>query len=124
PKPLLWRLVTGTVRARLTAHSLAGLPNPHVEPDPFRRLLGEQAGQLAAWYDHLASRLDRTDHGDVPMLAPPTFPELLEQPGASVRDLACALWVHEHIKHIAARLAELVEPAGVVAAQRHRPWWR
>ncbi|WP_410617126.1 FUSC family protein [Amycolatopsis sp. lyj-109] len=124
PKPLLWRLVTGTVRARLTAHSLAGLPNPHVEPDPFRRLLGEQAGQLAAWYDHLASRLDRTDHGDVPMLAPPAFPELLEQPGASVRDLACALWVHEHIKHIAARLAELVEPAGVVAAQRHRPWWR
>ncbi|MGK3204340.1 FUSC family protein [Amycolatopsis sp. MEPSY49] len=124
PKPDLWRLVMGTVRSRLTAQSLAGLPNPHVEPDPLRRLLGDQAGQLAAWYDHLASRLDRTDHGDVPMLAPPTFPDLLEQPGASVRDLACALWVHEHIKHIAARLAELVEPAAVVAAQRHRPWWR
>ncbi len=124
PKPDLWRLVMGTVRSRLTAHSLAGLPNPHVDPDPFRRLLGDQAGQLAAWYDHLASRLDRTDHGDVPMLAPPAFPDLLEQPGASVRDLACALWVHEHIKHISARLAELVEPAAVVAAQRHRPWWR
>ncbi|MGW5722541.1 FUSC family protein [Amycolatopsis sp. NPDC003865] len=124
PKPDLWRLVMGTVRSRLTAQSLAGLPNPHVEPDPFRRLLGDQAGQLAAWYDHLASRLDRTDHGDVPILAPPAFPDLLQQPGASVRDLACALWVHEHIKHIAARLAELVEPANVVAAQRHRPWWR
>ncbi|WP_103355832.1 FUSC family protein [Amycolatopsis sp. CA-128772] len=124
PKPDLWRLVMGTVRSRLTAHSLAGLPNPHVDPDPFRRLLGEQAGQLAAWYDHLASRLDRTDHGDVPMLAPPAFPDLLRQPGASVRDLACALWVHEHLKHISARLAELVEPAGVVATQRHRPWWR
>jgi uncharacterized membrane protein YccC len=124
PKHDLWRLVMGTVRSRLTAQSLAGLPNPHVEPDPFRRLLGDQAGQLAAWYDHLASRLDRTDHGDVPILAPPAFPDLLEQPGASVRDLACALWVHEHIKHVSARLAELVEPAGVVAAQRHRPWWR
>lgn len=124
PKPDLWRLVTGTVRARLTAQSLAGLPNPHVEPDPFRRLLGDQAGQLAAWYDHLASRLDRTDHGDVPILAPPAFPDLTQQPGASVRDLACALWVHEHIKHIAARLTELVEPANVVATQRHRPWWR
>ncbi|WP_372671165.1 FUSC family protein [Amycolatopsis kentuckyensis] len=124
PKHDLWRLVMGTVRSRLTAQSLAGLPNPHVEPDPFRRLLGDQAGQLAAWYDHLASRLDRTDHGDVPMLAPPAFPDVLEQPGASVRDLACALWVHEHIKHIAARLGELVEPAAVVAAQRHRPWWR
>jgi hypothetical protein len=52
------------------------------------------------------------------------FPDLLQQPGASVRDLACALWVHEHIKHTSARLAELVEPAAVVAAQRHRPWWR
>ncbi|WP_284746779.1 FUSC family protein [Amycolatopsis sp. RTGN1] len=124
PKSDLWRLVMGTLRARLTAHSLAGLPNPHVDADPFRRMLGEQAGQLAAWYDHLASRLDRTDHGDVPMLAPPEFADPLQTHGASVRDLACALWVHEHIKHITPRLAELVEPAGVVAAQRHRPWWR
>lgn len=29
-------------------------------------MLGEQADQLAAWYDHLASGLDRTDHGNVP----------------------------------------------------------
>jgi hypothetical protein len=28
-------------------------------------MLGEQADQLAAWYDHLASGLDRTDHGNV-----------------------------------------------------------
>lgn len=123
PKEDMWRLVAGTMRARLTAQSLAGLPNPHREPDRFRTLLGEQAGQLAAWYDHLASRLDRTDHGSVPMLAPPEFREP-PLDGDSVSDLHTALWVGEHLKHITPRLAELVKPATEVAEQRHRPWWR
>jgi hypothetical protein len=124
PRDQLWRLVTGTMRARLTAHSLAGLPDPPVEPDALSVRLGEHASQLAAWYDHLASRLDRTDHGGVPMLAPPELRDPLLFDGASARDLSTALWVSQHLTHIAPRLAELVEPAGVVAAQRHRPWWR
>ena len=125
PKEDLWRLVAGTLRARLTAHSLAGLPNPQVEPDPLRTMLGEQAVQLAGWYDHLASRLDRTDHGDLPpIVPPPQFRDPLSGSGVTVRDLSCALWVSEHLRHITPRLAELVEPVQVVAAQRHRPWWR
>jgi len=40
-------------------------------------MLGEQADQLA-WYDHLASGLDRTDHGSVPVLASPRFRGPLE----------------------------------------------
>jgi hypothetical protein len=124
PKEDLWRLVSGTLRARLTAHSLAGLPNPQVEPDPLRGMLSAQAGQLAAWYDHLASRLDRTDHGTVPLLAPPEFHEPPSTNGMTVRNLSCALWVNEHLKHLTPRLAELVGPAQAVAAQRHRPWWR
>jgi uncharacterized membrane protein YccC len=124
PKENLWRLETGVLRARLTAHSLAGLPHPDLEPDPMRVTLGELAGQIAAWYDHLASRLDRTDHGAVPVLVPPAF-QIPDTPDDTiVRDLSWTLWVGEHLRHVTQRLGELVEPAGLVAAQRHRPWWR
>jgi uncharacterized membrane protein YccC len=125
PQDHLWRLVGGTLRARLTGHSLAGLPT-HVrpDPDPIRVALGEQAGQLAAWFDHLASRLDAADHSGAPMLRPPDF----GNPFADVDDanpaLPRSLWVNEHINHIRDRLDDLVEPAAEVAAQRHRPWWR
>ncbi|HEX4701061.1 MAG TPA: FUSC family protein [Pseudonocardiaceae bacterium] len=124
PKENLWRLSAGVLRARLTAHSLAGLPHPGIEPDALRVMLGNQAGQLAAWYDHLASRLDRTDHGGVPILAPPEFQVPVAPDGSPVPDLSWTLWVGEHLRHVTLRLGELVEPAGVVAAQRHRPWWR
>jgi len=124
PKEDLWRLVAGALRARLTAHSLAGLPAAPGEPDPLRQLLGEHAGQVAAWFDHLASRLDRADHSGVPMLAPPQLREPVLPNGTTVPDLSTALWVGEHLKHVTPRLMELVAPAGVVAAQRHRPWWR
>ena len=120
----LWRLMSGAMRARLTGYSLAGLPNPGGEPDPVRVMLGEQADQLAAWYDHLASGLDRTDHGNVPVLAPPRFRDPLEAGEVPVRDLCTVRWVDQHLKHVMLRLAELIGPAAVVAAQRHRPWWR
>jgi uncharacterized membrane protein YccC len=123
PKEDLWRLVGGAMRARLTAHSLAGLPSPGACADSLRAMLSEQADQLAAWYDHLASRLDRADHGSVPFLDPPTFRDPLADGDVRVTDLSTALWVGEHLKHLTPRLAELVPPAKVVAAQRHRPWW-
>lgn len=123
PREELWRLVAGAMRARLTAYSLAGLPNPQAGPDRFRTQLSEQAGQLAAWYDHLASRLDRTDHGAVPVLSPPEFRDP-RSAGATAADLSCALWVGEHLRHLMARLEELVGPATRVARLRHRPWWR
>ncbi|KAA9149865.1 FUSC family protein [Amycolatopsis acidicola] len=122
PREELWRLVAGTMRARLTAYSLAGLPNPASGPEVFRTL-SAQAGQLAAWYDHLASRLDRTDHGAVPLLTPPEFRDPRDA-GATVADLSCALWVGEHLRHLMERLPELVGPATLVADLRHRPWWR
>ncbi|HEX9338190.1 MAG TPA: FUSC family protein, partial [Pseudonocardiaceae bacterium] len=124
PKEHLWRLTAGVLRARLTAHSLAGLPHPDLDPDPTRATLGDFAGQVAAWYDHLASRLDRTDHGTVPMLAPPAFQVPVAADGTTVPDLSWTLWVGEHLRHVTLRLAELVEPASLVAAMRHRPWWR
>ncbi|HEY3753598.1 MAG TPA: FUSC family protein [Pseudonocardiaceae bacterium] len=124
PKEALWRLGAGAMRARLTGHSLAGLPSPGLEPDPLRDMLREQADQLAAWYDYLASRLDRTDHGSVPVLAPPEFRDPVTSGVVPVCDIGSALWVSEHLRHITPRLAELVEPTQAVAAQRHRPWWR
>ncbi|HKN97918.1 MAG TPA: FUSC family protein, partial [Pseudonocardiaceae bacterium] len=96
PKETLWRLVGGAMRARLTAHSLAGLPSPGTDPDPVRTSIGQQADQLAAWYDHLASRLDRTDHGDVPLLSPPEFRDPATDSAAT--DLCTALWVGEHLR--------------------------
>lgn len=120
----LWRLTSGVLRARLTAHSLAGLPHPELEPDATRTSLGDLAGQLAAWYDHLASRLDRRNHGGVPMLEPPVFGLPTPQGDTPVPDLSWTLWVGEHLRHVTQRLAELVEPAGQLAAIRHRPWWR
>ena len=50
-------------------------------------MFGEQADQLAAGYDHLASGLDRTDHGNVPVLALPRFRDPLEAGEVPVRDL-------------------------------------
>jgi uncharacterized membrane protein YccC len=125
PQDHLWRLVGGTLRARLTGHSLAGLPaHQRPDPDPIRVQLGEQAGQLAAWFDHLASRLDSADHSGAPMLLPPDFGNLFADVDDSNPALPRSLWVNEHINHVRARLADLVEPATEVAAQRHRPWWR
>ncbi|HEY4020676.1 MAG TPA: FUSC family protein [Pseudonocardiaceae bacterium] len=125
PQDHLWRLVGGTLRARLTGHSLAGLPSRRAaEPDQLRVLIGEQAGQVAAWFDHLASRLDRTDHGDTPILQPPDFGNPLADADSSVPGLPRTLWVNEHLNHIRVRLAELIQPATEVATQRHRPWWR
>ncbi|MTD56416.1 FUSC family protein [Amycolatopsis sp. RM579] len=124
PKEDLWRLTSGTLRARLTAHSLAGLPSPDVGADPVRQSLSEQAGQIAAWCDYLGSRLDRTDRGTLPTLAPPSYRDPLAGDGVTVADLSCALWVSEHLKHLMPRLTELAGPATAVARVRHRPWWR
>ena len=125
PREHLWRLVSGAMRARLTGYSLAGLPRPGPgQDDPVRARIGQQADQLAAWYDHLASRLDRTDHGNVPVLTPPEFRDILTSGEVPIDDLCTVLWVNEHLRHITPRLAELIEPASSVAAQRHRPWWR
>jgi len=119
PAEDLWRLVGGTIRLRLTAFSLAGLRNAAVEPDS--AALEKQAVDLTAWYDRLATQLDRPprdDSGDVRPLAPPELPE------ADAPRAACALWVQEHLRHLRPHLAELTGPAAEVATQRRRAWWR
>ena len=34
------------------------------------------------------------------------------------------LWVRQHLDHVGRDLANLTEPADVVAERRARPWWR
>jgi uncharacterized membrane protein YccC len=125
PKEDLWRLVGGTLRLRLTALSLAGLPSPDAEPDPASRALGDQAHRLAGWFERLAEHVGRPS-GDTGLERPPR--ESLELAGsalsASPSNLACTLWVDQHLRHITPYLNGLVEPADFVARQRRAPWWR
>ena len=122
PKEDLWRLVMGATRLRLTAHSLAGLPNPHSAADSVQRELGRRADRLASWYDRLAAYIGphRTDPRSPPEV-PVIDPVATANPNGN---LYSTLWVDEHLQHITPHLADLIEPAEHVATQRTSPWWR
>jgi uncharacterized membrane protein YccC len=121
PKNDLWRLVTGATRLRLTAHSLAGLPNPATAPEPAGGELGARADEIASWFDRLAAHVARPN-GAIPPLEVPVIDPLGTANPISYP--SCTLWVDQHLQHITPHLAELIEPAEVVATQRRTPWWR
>jgi uncharacterized membrane protein YccC len=116
----LWRLVGGSLRLRLTAHAVAGLP--HLDgagTDASRAVLIERTAMLQAWYDNLAAHVDRPRGRAAAMLTAPDL-DHDHNPAGSTQ----AIWLCEHLDHLADHLCELVEPAGKVAAVRRRPWWR
>ena len=116
----LWRLVGGSLRLRLTAHAVAGLPHlDGAATEGSRAVLIERTAMLQAWYDNLAAHVDRPRGRAAATL---TAPELDHDhnPAGSTQ----AIWLCEHLDHLADHLCELVEPAGKVAAVRRRPWWR
>jgi hypothetical protein len=116
----LWRLVGGSLRLRLTAHAVAGLPHlDGAATEASRAVLIERTVMLQAWYDDLAAHVDRPRGRAAGKL---TAPELDHDhnPAGSTQ----AIWLCEHLDHLADHLCELVEPAGKVAAVRRRPWWR
>jgi uncharacterized membrane protein YccC len=116
----LWRLVGGSLRLRLTAHAVAGLPQlDGAGTNASRAVLIERTAMLQAWYDNLAAHVDRPRGRAAATL---TAPELDHDhnPAGSTQ----AIWLCEHLDHLADHLGELVEPAGKVAAVRRRPWWR
>jgi uncharacterized membrane protein YccC len=125
PKKDLWRLVTGATRLRLTANSLAGLPNPAAAPEPAGGQLGARADEIASWFDELAAYVGHPN-GPRPPLEPPVIESLGAVDPASHPSVfpSCTLWVDEHLQHITPHLAELIEPAEAVATQRRAPWWR
>jgi uncharacterized membrane protein YccC len=116
----LWRLVGGSLRLRLTAHAVAGLP--HLDGDgtaDTRAVLIGRTANLQAWYDNLAAQVDRPRGGPVPTL---TAPDLGRSPGTASSPMT--VWLCEHLDHLSDHLGELISPAREVAAVRRRAWWR
>jgi uncharacterized membrane protein YccC len=88
----LWRLVTATMRLRLTAHSLAGLHGPPAQDgrlDPIEQRLRDRADELTGFYDRVAAEIGRPAHShwrraagagapvaDPPALEPVRFEDL------------------------------------------------
>ncbi|MGZ6613283.1 MAG: FUSC family protein [Solirubrobacteraceae bacterium] len=115
----LWRLVGGSLRLRLTAHAVAGLPRVEGHATGASPMvLNERTAMLQAWYDNLAAQVDRPRGQAIATLTPPEFAH--RRKATSPR----AVWLCEHLDHLADHLGELVVPATRVAEVRRRPWWR
>jgi hypothetical protein len=119
-KDELWHLVGGTLRLRLTAHAVAGLP----QEDPrtigeARAVLRHRAEALDCWYERLAAQLGRPRGQPVADLVAPTFDG---DPGGPRSRRT--IWLCEHLDHLTEHLDELVAPAARLAEVRRRPWWR
>ncbi|MGZ4288373.1 MAG: FUSC family protein [Solirubrobacteraceae bacterium] len=115
----LWRLVGGSLRLRLTAHAVAGLPRVEGHATGASpTVLNERAAMLQAWYDNLAAQVDRPRGQAIATLTPPEFAH--RRKATSPR----AVWLCEHLDHLADHLGDLVVPATRGAEVRRRPWWR
>jgi uncharacterized membrane protein YccC len=120
--PELWRLVGGSMRLRLTAHSIAYLPRDPSGCGSARDVLGRRAAALAAWYERLAELVGRPHQPTLAALAAPTFAP--EKGLDSSSGSHYSIWLREHLDHLCEHLGELVPPATRVAEVRRRPWWR
>jgi hypothetical protein len=124
-KEQLWRLVGGSLRLRLTATAIAGLPQGAADIESLRDELNQEAALLAEWYERLAVLVGRARHNGAGPLQAPHLAGVdeIEIP-AGARHTCWAIWVHEHLHHLGEHLDDLVGPATHVAAIRRRPWWR
>ncbi len=118
----LWRLVGGTLRLRLTAHSIADLPRDPTDTAAAREALGRRTKTLAGWYDGLAQLVGSPRRSTVATLDVP-------RPGAANASYPSSgslygIWLWEHLDHLAEHLGELVQPATRIAEIRRTPWWR
>jgi uncharacterized membrane protein YccC len=118
----LWRLVGGSMRLRLTAHAVADLPRDPQGVAGARDAIGRRTRALQAWYERLAELVGRPRGRDFVAPAAPTLgpAEVLDDASGS----RYAIWLCEHLDHLAEHLDDLVQPAVRVAEMRRRPWWR
>jgi uncharacterized membrane protein YccC len=118
----VWRLIGGTLRLRLTAHAVAGLPHACASADPTSlRTADECADALADWYDQLALYLGKPGRELAPLVPLDIAAETDGKGGAPSRS---AIWLREHLDHLAEHLEDLITPATHLAEIRRRPWWR
>ena len=120
-KEELWRLVGGTLRLRLTAHAIAGLPHgwaaDHGQPVA---TVVRQAEELCSWYFQLAASVDAPEPGETARLTVPSLECPDQTPGRYRR----TIWLEQYVSQLVAHLEVLIDPAAHVAAIRARPWWR
>ena len=98
--------------------------------DGVRAALRGLAGDLDDFYERIATQVGRPAHGsplpaEVPVLAGISA---AAQPGGDdglmLLDHPHALWVREHLHHLAQHAVAVPEPAHHVAELRRTPWWR
>lgn len=119
----LWRLVGGSMRLRLTALAVAGLPRGHAQDtEGARAALGHRLGILDAWYEGLATQVGRPHGHSADTLVAPSFDGKGSVTGESPSHHT--IWLCEHLDHLTEHFAELVAPATHLAEIRRRPWWR
>jgi hypothetical protein len=118
----LWRLVGGSLRLRLTAHSITNLPRNGSGIGGPDDALDQRTAALTAWYRRLAEVVGRPHGGPVPALQAPAFDD--GEIGSAPSESGYGVWLDEYLEHLGEHLAELVPPALRVAEVRRRPWWR
>ncbi|HWX52224.1 MAG TPA: FUSC family protein, partial [Solirubrobacteraceae bacterium] len=119
----LWRLVGASMRLRLTAHSIAGLPPDESGGQTTREALDHRTRTLAAWYERLSELVGRPRHGQpVDGLQAPVFgpADVVGAPEGS----HYGIWLCEHLDHLAEDLGELAQHGSRIAEARRTPWWR
>jgi uncharacterized membrane protein YccC len=135
----LRQLTMSALRLRLTAHSLASLPGlgaargPAAQHPVGARVRDELTGQsarLAAFYGAIAAEVSRpfpARNGPDPVAAPADEPLPASAGACAVGGPHYhpeALWVRDHLRQLGSHSAEVIGPAGRLAAVRRRPWWR
>jgi uncharacterized membrane protein YccC len=118
----LWRLIGGTLRLRLTAHAIAGLPRAGGDAgSESLETVEERTDALVRWYQQLALHVGRPGRELAP-LAKPSL-DSAGEPDGDARSRS-AIWLREHLDHLAEHLEDLISPATHLAEVRRQPWWR
>jgi uncharacterized membrane protein YccC len=119
----LWRLIGGTLRLRLTAHSVAALPRSCANHPPSLDAIEARADALVDWYRELAVTVgERRGRPEVPLALPDASDGLAAGDGCATS--RGVVWLGEHLDHLTENARGLIAPAKHVAAVRRRPWWR
>jgi hypothetical protein len=121
-KGQLWKLVGGSQRLRLTAYAVASLPSDPEAVAAAGAALDRRTAAITAWYEQLAGLLGPARSRPPGELAPLVLGAdtvVHEESGSRY-----AVWLCEHLDHLAEHLDELIVPAGRVAELRRVPWWR